>query len=285
MTGVQTCALPIFRKGDDLLCYRPQPEAGTGADVQNSPARVEDLFDSFAAGAERPPVLRLDFDGDGAFMQGDIEVVRPAVRLPRDGQPAEGQSVGEVVFVPADAGGVGGADLPLPSGSGHAGPLHPLGFAPATGSDPDSPQAVVDHSTANAEVLGQCVDGTALPKQTRHLVRVDGLGHRAAHVGPAAELDVRLSQPPPNGFPFDPEFPAELLGRFAGKVAADQIVNIVRFHYDGPVYDVETEVGYFTAADGTQESILTRNCRCAWSPIHRRELERRLKAGETIHEG
>lgn len=47
----------------------------------------------------------------------------------------------------------------------------------------------------------------------------------------------------------------------------DKIESVRRFHYEGPVYDVETDTGVFLLSKGKGTMALTKNCRCTLSPI------------------
>jgi hypothetical protein len=53
-----------------------------------------------------------------------------------------------------------------------------------------------------------------------------------------------------------------LLESLAGNVKLDRVVKISRFHYDGFVYNIETDTGWYFASN-----IITHNCRCTVSPM------------------
>jgi SPP1 gp7 family putative phage head morphogenesis protein len=55
---------------------------------------------------------------------------------------------------------------------------------------------------------------------------------------------------------------ASIFERFARNIKLDPIIKISRFHYDGFVYNIETDTGWYFASN-----IITHNCRCTVSPL------------------
>ncbi len=108
----------VLAKGDHLIVHEPSVEPlVTGArdrlppaplppdravDDQNPPARIEDVFEAFAADGVRSSFAGarpLDFHGDGRFMYGQIHVVRPNGLLPHGADAARAQHPTEPMFV------------------------------------------------------------------------------------------------------------------------------------------------------------------------------------------
>jgi purine nucleoside phosphorylase len=56
-----------------------------------------------------------------------------------------------------------------------------------------------------------------------------------------------------------PEFIAELLHRFSRKVTTRKVLEVTLAHYEGPVFDLETESSMYFVGSGAVSS----NCMCA----------------------
>jgi hypothetical protein len=174
---------------------------------------------------------------------------------------------------------VGGRNLLLPPLSVHTRPLQGFGLGSPTRGYAGLHEPPTHGPTVDAEADGNLLFGDALAVQPDDTFNRDVQQlTRFEHFGPAAELDVFLLQPGTDGVTLNPEFAGQLLGRFPGKVAADEVVDVRRFHYDGPVYDVTTEHGHFTVSQSGLASIVTRNCRCVPTPVDV-ETWKELKAG------
>lgn len=55
---------------------------------------------------------------------------------------------------------------------------------------------------------------------------------------------------------------ASIFERFARNIKLDPIIKISKLHYDGFVYNIETDTGWYFASN-----IITHNCRCTVSPV------------------
>jgi len=87
-----------------------------------------------------------------------------------------------------------------------------------------------------------------------------------AKIGPCAKFDSILLEDAGQSLSSDTEFIADLIGGFPCDVFFDDLVDIKRFHYDGPVYDAETEGGYFFAGS-VGGGIGLSNCRCTTTSV------------------
>jgi hypothetical protein len=76
-------------------------------------------------------------------------------------------------------------------------------------------------------------------------------------LGPAADLDTCVNEFGPQGYPVDASFAGDLVQRFPGLVATDQVVQTRKFDFSGHVYDLQAETGWIVA-----NGIVTSNCRC-----------------------
>jgi hypothetical protein len=239
----------------------------------------------------------LDFHGDAERFQGDVEVVGSYCQLGRDRIAKTSQSFAERNFSwgnhaevclagsghaeeaihgsgTARYGSMGGGDLGFSLLVAHAIPdslsrfgqtrTHVLAghgelgcLACASHGDTSLSQSALDKIWFESEGYRD-VDSRLTSE-----VPINGGGYvdgRPLRFGSAANLDTSLYEGGPQGCPSDVALFRNLLQRFAGTVVLDQIVEIDRFHYDGPVYDFESPLGYIVA-----QSLLISNCGAACS--------------------
>lgn len=275
--------------------------AGTDPDHYQSPALIEDVARSFdgpgTVGSVVVPTTPVDFHGDGAgsevhvvradrallddvktgraqplghgaFFRGDVGVPgqpRRAV-LPRDGHLAELlESLGH-----APGGGLGGGhDLPVLLRGAQAG-LQPVAFGHGPQGHARVGQAAVDQAARPAERLGDGVARFTGQVAAHDVVRVDaGAGHHRGGDLLAAE-GVPLGDGAEQAAFFemaDEDGRAETvpgrgdIGRFAGQVGTDRVVDVRRRDFSGHVYNLQTVDGWYAANE-----IVTHNCRCARMP-------------------
>lgn len=302
-----------LKEGDHAVCYHRELQVAV-LDVhdQHLPARIEDVFEAVKVlrnGSGETPVSNLDLHGDAAFVEGQVEVVRADRELsdddaagrfqgdPQTNLPRAGVTLAEEARdcpLPLDlgrvghpaTGGVSGGDLTRAGRSAHAGPLQTLGGGSSADGDAGRLQSSADGGTADAERIGQLLLRLTRSVPADHPGR-RGIGqeHQALCLGGAARLDARRPQPAGDGLPLDAQFAAELRGRFPGLVAADEIVQIRRWHYDGPVYDMETDVGYYVAdRDMVAGGIIISNCRCSSQPVTRTQWAEAQRRGARLEE-
>lgn len=87
-------------------------------------------------------------------------------------------------------------------------------------------------------------------------------------IGLASELDVPFHKSIPQNPESYASFVSQLTQRFPSKIALRKVVEVRHFSYSGFVYDLETLPGYFSTNQGGNESIIIKNCRCAWIPAN-----------------
>ena len=347
-------AAGFLQEGDRLVAYVGQDKSFPGSDdKQHAPALIENVFGAFEALGPVTVKRRspLDFNGDGKFIKGDVEVVRPDWRLRRNAKPFPFQRFNQHAF---DRGGIAAQDVSddrllffdfrrndsadlglanssdvlgkllgrflqaLPANSHrstfaigvHAGlfkspcdsPVRHLeivgdllngvavlellddfrdrqndslvknrSFGGRSHADADFPESVAQRGSLDADFPGQ--RGNRLPGLVATDQAVQVIDDRAdaqfCPFGPGSELDARLREPALHSPVADAEFLAELFQRFPGVVSPDEVVEVRRFHYSGPVYDLQTSTGYFIANTvlGSSGGVLIANCRCWTSPV------------------
>ncbi len=285
-----------IKKGQRLLCDLGKDKpAASEIDEQDSPALIEDVFGALqvlVGTSRRTPVASLDLHGDAESTDGEVHVVRPDLGLMLDGNLHHSQRGRKLVFAGRGVGkasfpGLGSLDLnldgitlssPLGVGSGslldsglsvHAPPFEEFGGASATSLDTGVGQANSDDVSADTEGVRQ------LLLRFPGLVTSDDFGLVAGDRGisfiglaDSARFDAGLVKPAGESLALDAELISELLCCLSGEVAFDEVIEVRRFHYDGPVFDLETTQGYYTAgSEGPR--IFISNCRCTPIPIDR----------------
>lgn len=282
-----------LKEGINLVCYRGEGQVGVLAvNDQHPPSRIEDVFQAFSVlvgGPREAPLSPLDLHGDAAGTDGQVEVVRPDRVLLIDGDVAGDQGVSQPPLAVARVGNqgmsrgsplgldgrgvphappgfVGGSDLGLAAGGiDDARPFDRLGRGSAADRHAGGNQPLSDHVPAHPEGVRDLLlrlAGRVPPDRGGRR----GRGERSEplRLGRGSDLDAVRPEPNADGVGTDPEFPGELARRFPGKVTADVVSKIIRRHYSGPVYDLETDVGYYVA-NGEQDctsGIIVSNCRC-----------------------
>lgn len=294
-------AAGLLKKGDNLVRYRPDGNKSVNVDVDHPPVKIDQLFEAFSQGQSVDSgggLSGLDFYGDAKFFKSDVHVAKADVELLNSRETHRLQSARNQALVRVDV------EPLVQSGfcsrcSGRSRlfsslaqvksliPLHLLGLGLIPNFDAQPFQHPVQaeqpafrsHATASHSEFGrQFVQGITGCVPSHNFL--DGLGSELqfqssafARVGDGSELDTRLGKPTPYGVALHPEFPTEMRERNPGLVTTDQIREIRRFHFDGPVYDLQTPTGYFTAGSELS-NIVVANCRCYLIPIFDREFLR-----------
>ena len=252
---------------------------------QDKPALVEDVFRSLskiARAVAARPASAMEFHGDAAFFNSNVDIAHPNGELTNGLNPGGSKRVDQCLLV-----GRGVSELAEPRFS-------PLGFnfqridlttpglvcsrdllAPFTGLDPtpfglfglglateDNTsvlQPPVYDVSRDAECIRQLVSRFASVVSANQFIRrqQDPLG-AALITGGDYPLLERL--------PLAPDFAGEDPQRLASKVSADEVIKVRRFHYSGPVYDLESDTGYYTAGLDGRHTYIS-NCRCYLSPL------------------
>lgn len=280
--------------GDKVVCCSRSywESLATNPDVEASPSKIEQLFDSLSQSGvpERFVGVSVDFHGDG--IDGNVDVVASDRQLRHEGDTALVQEINKWKFrttllaeglLPRDASGHPGACSVCGSLESLArcnAPLLRLIVAPTTltrslldgvsliprgysfrsGSQRDRVALEeYNHGTVlDAKFLGDLCGADA------GFVALDGIGGVIGfpRVGCAEGLCLRSN--------CDAVFDEELFGGiltdsvqlFDGAEAKSRLVefdyvdSVEEFHFDGPVYNFETEDGFYIA-----EGLVVSNCR------------------------
>ena len=278
-------------KGHYLLRYVGEDKAAAAdGDEQNAPTLVEDVAEALLASGfsqERSGITRLDFHGDAAFFQGDVQVVRAdrplrldaiadaperlhqgrltGVRereslLPGGGGPGEG--LGSLPG--ARPGSVGGGRLRFPFLGGRDRITQTLRHRNAP-EHPGGPEFSLNDGDAESgfgrDGRGRLAGAIIREDDESSRLGDDDLEGGGAAVetfrgfGPAAELDVSGLEEGPDGLDPFSELAGKLLDGFPGKVLLDEVIHVEVFHYEGPVYDFQSPLGYIVT-----ENLVISNC-------------------------
>lgn len=226
-----------LREGDNVIRYGgevEEPALGSVLNDEQAPSRIEDVFDAVrAAGCCASGEVRADdFDGDGAFGKGNVQVVSADRILLLNREAALAQDGGEGVLI----GSAMGESLPASSGA-----LQPVldGVLHAATPDP-SPAYLPDNSGR---------------------IELDLAPLQPLRIGPAAKIDASRFEGSGQRTATDAAFIAQLFERGAGQVAFDEVIEVRNRHFDGHVYDLQSDKGWIVA-----DGIVSRNCRCVLQP-------------------
>lgn len=267
--------------GDHVLCST-RPEWGFAADpnVENVPPAIHQVAQSFAVALGPVPTAAEDFHGDGAG--SEVHVVR-ADGLLVDNRQASGAQVRSEIdltlrYVRGDAPfqSFGALDQPLGgmlcaahcdvsgfrqssaflSGGVRHSDVHR--FAASARLNTGTEQAAAHDSSVNTEGLRQSLLALSGQVALSEGFDVDRPQHSSG---------VRLPGSA-NGYASSPEFDVDRVAAdaegfcegvlaFALDVAADEIVHVERYGFEGHVYNLDTNMGWYVG-----NGILTHNCRC-----------------------
>lgn len=227
-------AAGALNKGDDLIGYSSEARRDCVSrivdDKQNNEATIEQVFDALrACGSLRSREVSVDdFHGDGRSVKGKIEVVVVEGALRDEAASFPGQDSPEVFLEDSDVRHAGGSR----AGAG----------ALALGG--------INTPPARVPSFG------ALPKDGG-TVKLELAPFEALRFGSASHIDSKRTEPRSKYGAGDAGFIRELLERFPGQVATDEIVEIRDFEFSGHVYDLQGVGGWIVA-----EGIIESNCRC-----------------------
>jgi hypothetical protein len=274
-----------LRKGQYLLHYVGEDELGAD-DVQHAPALAEEIFEAMASfGTEASQVRDLDFHGDAAFFDGEVEIVRANGSLGGDGVAdatqvlsqgsLRGEGEGKTLLAsgsgPSKVVGalalsspclVGGANNRSPFRICHPLPLNPVGIGVATQGSCPAEFAVNDgfaNSMLDGQLFGGLTSQVVLDDGTnKALLQADAISgvEGVGYFGPGAELDIPQSEPAADSSGEDVVLARQLCDSFPGKIFRDEVVEVDTFHYSGPVYDFQSPLGYILA-----ERLVIGNCK------------------------
>lgn len=210
-----------LQKGQYLLHHIGEDEfTPERHDEQHAPSTAEQVFGTLKniAGAvlSTEVASALDFHGDGAFFQGEIETVGSYSQLRGDGVSNTTQR-----FMQNNLTRSYTKHSPLSSG----GSLH------------SESQRLRTPTHRNVSSIGLLT-----PR-----VRIHATPYQESRFGGAANLDTGIAEFAGDSSLADVVLANELLQRHAGQILTDEIVEVRNFHYDGPVYDFESPLGFIVA--------------------------------------
>ena len=256
-----------------------------GPDLHEVPATAEDVFTAFsqsgAVSSVSVPVAPLHLHGDGAFIEGDVQVVsaqsllHPCWVTEGGDGIAQGQGFSRrPSFVPfaglgdADAltlglnaaanGSVGRLREALALLSGGLSHADEHRIATTAWRDPVLVQDTVDRLPLDAELGGQGLDAHPLAVKADGGIVIEGdaaRADRATGFGKSAVDDMVGAS----------ELMGEMLDLGSGLVTLNKVVGVEFNPFHGPVYTFETFSGAYCTGDTLR--ILNRNCRCTLVPV------------------
>jgi hypothetical protein len=268
----------LVNKGDQLVCdLIPDAVPVVNPDLNQGPPTAEQLF---ALALQQPgvevsavPASPVDFHGDGAGLDGKIEIVRINRELLLYDQSASPEQLGHALFVGTDVGlfpiaalspldklslalhaaSTGFVSVPgLVSAllSGHLAPLEGLRLALGARRDPRFDDPFADATTRDAKVLSDLI--FAEPG----VVEPGNLGNARIGLGP--DGDASAGEAVADGLETTAVELSELVQAHPGLVELDDVLSVhLELVVHEYVYDFSTLSGAYFA-----DTILTHNCRC-----------------------
>lgn len=233
-------AAGTLAEGSEVLCDSDEAWVLPPAEIDEGecPAFVEQIF--AALGVDRPHRRSVsadeDLHGDGVWTDGDIHIVGSNGMAPGDQHVEWGVLLAQRLL--------------------------DLGF-PLT--------AIVESLRVrlrSLDLLGERHLATADGPPCGRALALDGGSIvsrplQSFRIGSAANWNVHLAKPAGECLATDSTFIAELLHRYPGQVAVDQIVEVRNREFSGHVYDLQSPNGWIVA-----QGIITSNCRCAVTAWH-----------------
>jgi SPP1 gp7 family putative phage head morphogenesis protein len=277
-----------LKLGDQVIGHGLHGDVGVtleSPDLHQVPATAEDVFaalaDAGSVSSTSMPVAPLDLHGDGAFIEGNVDVVRAEGLLQGYWESALGEDLSQgkglearVRFRPfstfshadlallwhaaAANGSVGRLRETLALFRGSLGHAEEHRIAAAAWRDSVLAQEGRDGVALYPELLGHGLDAAAVHEGLdRSVLVVDG--------AVAGELDAQRSEVPVDDAPGGAEPLSDLIGVQPGLMQLHQIVGIEINAFHGFVYTFETFSGTYSM--GADVRILSQNCRCVAVPV------------------
>ena len=237
LTDAGWVAAGLLHKGSNVVRYLGQQgtAAGVGPDKYEVPTRVEDIpttHSMYRLGSV--PTAAEDFHGDG--VGSDVHVVWSNCKLCDRYNAAISQPFFKYLF--------------------GKGTLVTVGL-----SCPGSCDAFAEwYGSASASLLRG--EHTVASLLGRHVHRLE-----AVRLSQATPADAPLVKAVLDNSATDTEVRGKGLLGLAGKVTLDEIVNVEVYAFHGPVYNLQTVNGWFSASN-----IITHNCAMVPVPVTYREL-------------
>ena len=267
------------KEGDDLVAYLGQPkDPARVADLHGDlvGARIEDVFGALVETGHlsNARVSGVDFHGDALLMEPDIQVVRAEGVLTVALDASGANLLDDLALIHPDAPALSGGLQPLlgvfrhaPS-RGHVGGggnalaaivahlVEPsaLGLLEGSIGQPEIAHAATDVAAVKPSALADRQDG--LPGRVRSVERCDGL--HSGVLDPLSEPELASVESLHQRSVTHADAARDLVQRFAGLAAIDQVVQVIRGQYDGHVFDLQELSGLMLGS-----GIAVSNCYCA----------------------
>lgn len=234
-----------LKVGDKLVRYLTKEERpiGMANHEYDEPIAIEQVFRSLkvSSGALRGKTKGLNLHGDGKFVKGYIEIVTTNGQLLLDRESLAKYGGYKSAFAGTNV------EAFIKAG-GCAFPGHGFGIATSAAGGPSGIKLLCDTGRVFPEVsplnflsVGLCsVFRAAFNEQFCQPSGLSIVEAAASHT----------------------DFDRQLIERFPGVVATDQIIDIDTFWYDGHVYDLQSNVEWYWCND-----IIIHNCRCTAAPV------------------
>jgi SPP1 gp7 family putative phage head morphogenesis protein len=218
-------------------------------DEKQSPSLIEDVFRSLSELFGQFPTKSkgLDFHGDAAGFDGDIQVVAVQGELLLAGEAHLFESGDYSQLVRADVGLAGESGFGASEATGAAGDgikrLSAAGFPGTAELTGNQGGVALDPLPLNSLLVGlRAKDRPVFEQMLGQSERVP-------------EFVVETASR-------DTEFFRQLIDRFPGVVSSDEVLDVREFEYSGHVYDLQTESGWYFL-----DGIIVHNCRCFTVPV------------------
>lgn len=276
--------------GNYLVCDNGDTEV-VSKNIQNGPFLIEDVFESFSKlfPTITRPASPFEFHGDGASMKGQIHVVGTDGILLRNRNFESSKissnsifnrpnsvpskiktrglvnSVREFSFVSPNS-IMSGLDLTHPLLVSHMRPFKSFGLTSCSDDESfffEETGYCTSIHTKSLSKRRQCFSGNItgtdfFDRKSRYFpMRVLSDSMR---LGQGSRFDAVLPKKFGKDIGRNTKFLPKLSRRFPGEVSFDKILKVRRFHYDGPVYNLETTLGYYTASTMGRK-VFVANCR------------------------
>jgi len=240
------------KEGDYLVSYSGEHQIPVlGEDYQYFPTLIEDVFETISVVKGRSarasaPVSLFKLYGDELFLESKIDVVGSYRELLFNGVPHDSERVRNSIL------------------SGATVKLHGI---PRSSTLQFNSHAV-SHPSSSGVGLSDLLGSDAFAHQTPFSLFCFG---SASHL--YSQFDELLSKTTS----VDVQFVGKSLHGGTGKVAFSKARKIRNFHYDGPVFDCSTDVGYFIV-----NNIFISNCRCCPTMIYKTTWQQLQDQGKSV---
>lgn len=225
-----------LREGDELIyCFAFEREVFGGPDDDGKPAPIQEVVTALTKTSRVPParmpVAPEYLHGDGAFMDGNIDIIAADGLLNHRGNATALEHLCQPPLTPADA---------KLAGLSRSGDLASVLFALRDAADGG---------------VGGRRESPAFRKRQR-------LHPEAGGFAAAAQLGVGLMEPPENGGATNTQALGDLIRTLASQVTLCHVLKIESFHFSGSVYDLETASSLYLAG-----GLVSSNCMCTITEI------------------